>query len=79
MVSHEKLKYVCIIGNIFGNTQSICKILAPKRNVFNEYHTYRKTLLQFLSYEGQQRSQSNVTVIKQMLRYQTICTYMSFV
>ena len=33
MVSQEKLKYVCIIGNIFANIQSI---FVPKRNVFNE-------------------------------------------
>ena len=36
MVSQEKLKYVCIIGNIFVNIQSILTIIAPKRNVFNE-------------------------------------------
>ena len=35
MVSQEKMKYVYIIGNIFVNTQSILKILAPKCNVFN--------------------------------------------
>ena len=35
MVSQEKLKYVCRIGNIFVNIQSILKILAPKGKVFN--------------------------------------------
>ena len=45
MVSQEKMKYVCIIGNIFVNAQSILKILTPKRNDFNDYYTHRKTLL----------------------------------
>ena len=36
MVSQEKLKYVCIIDNIFVNIQSILTILAPKRYVFND-------------------------------------------
>ena len=35
MASHEKMEYVYIIDSIFVNTQSILKILAPKRNVFN--------------------------------------------
>ena len=35
MVLPQKLKYVYIIVNIFANTQSILKILASKRNVFN--------------------------------------------
>ena len=34
MVSQEKMKYVYIIGNIFVNTQSILKILAPICTVF---------------------------------------------
>ena len=47
MVSLEKLKYVCIIGNIFVNTQSILKILAMflMNNINIE-----KTFLQFLNY-----------------------------
>ena len=69
MASHKKSKYVCIISNIFVNTQSILNFLAPKRNVFNDYYTYRKTLLRFLCYEGQQRSQPHVTVFKQMFRH----------
>ena len=73
MVSQENLKYVCISGNIFVNTQSI------KRTVFNDEYTHRSTLLQYLSYEGQQRSQPHVTVIKQIVRHQTICTCMSLV
>ena len=47
MVSQENLKYVCISGNIFVNTQSILKILAPKRKVFNDEYTHRNTLLQY--------------------------------
>ena len=42
MASHEK---VYIINNIFVNTQSILKILAPKRKVFNVQYIYGKTLL----------------------------------
>ena len=78
-VSQENLKYVCISGNIFVNTQSILKILAPKRQVFNDEYTHRNTLKQYLSYEGQQRSQPHVTVIKQIFRHQAICTCMSLV
>ena len=79
MVSQEKMKYVCIIGNIFVNIQSILTILAPKRHVFNDLYKYRKTFLQFLSDGGQQRSQSHVTVINQMFRHKTICPFLSFV
>ena len=35
MVLPQKLDYVYIIVNIFVNTQSILKIIAPKCNVFN--------------------------------------------
>ena len=77
MVSQENLKYVCISGNIFVNSQSILKILAPKRKVFNDEYTHRNASLQYLSYVGQQRSQPHVTVIKQIFRHQTICTFMS--
>ena len=45
------------MGNMFVNTQSLLKMLAPKRNVFNIECKYAKILLQFLSYEGQQKSQ----------------------
>ena len=48
MVSQEKMKYVYIIGNIFVNTQSFLKILAPKCNVFNVYYICRKTSLQVM-------------------------------
>ena len=45
IVSQENLKYVCTSGNIFVNTQSILKILAPKRkalmmNIHIETHYY---------------------------------------
>ena len=63
MVLQEKNRYVYIIGNIFVNTQSILKILAPKCNVLNVYYICRKTLSQCLAYEGQQRSQQHATVI----------------
>ena len=40
MASQGKMKYVYIIFIIFVNTQSILKILAPKRNVFNVYYIH---------------------------------------
>ena len=76
MVSQEKLKYVCLSDSIFVNTQSILKI---KRHVLIINVNMKKTLLQFLSYGGQQSSQPHVTVIKQMFRHQTICTFLLFV
>ena len=81
MVSQDKMRYVYIIGNSFVNTQSLLKILASKRNGFNvEYNfMYRKTLFQFLSYEGSKRYQPHATVTKHMFRHNTICTLMSFV
>ena len=79
MVSQENLKYVCMSGNIFVNTQSILKILATKRKIFNDDYTHRNTLIQYLRYEGQQSSQPHVTVTKQIFRHQTICTFMSLV
>ena len=35
MVSQEKMKFVYIIGNILLKNQSVLKIVAPKRNVWN--------------------------------------------
>ena len=40
MASHKKVEYVYIIDNVFVNTQSILKILAPKRKVFNVQDIY---------------------------------------
>ena len=35
MASHDKVEYVYIMDNIFVNTRSILKIMAPEREVFN--------------------------------------------
>ena len=35
MASHDKVEYVYIMDNIFVNTRSILKIMAPERKVFN--------------------------------------------
>ena len=52
-----KLEYVCIIANIFVNTQSILKIPASKRDGFEGLCLCKKILQQCLSYEDQWRSQ----------------------
>ena len=62
MLSQEKMKYVYIIGNIFINTQSILKILLQSV-MFLMFNIFRKTLLQLLGYERQQRSEQHSTVI----------------
>ena len=64
MVSQEKLKHVCIIGNVFQcifvKIQSILTILALKRNVLMININIEQTLLQILSYGGCHQNVSHI-------------------